>query len=481
MSYPMCMRICEDITWNPFRTPASRIVLPMTSYLATPYPMCVGSARGHWNPSCRTPASEPSRSAGPPLTSPTRDPVRARWLSLPFFRPSMQLLSWLSCGRCRRRRGRRSIRGTCTGLIRAFDRHMNLLLVDVREDYTALVPDREPPKPGSKRQEQRRRRPQEGAPSPDPLQGAGGGGMGVELGSGDSRGNQPADVGGAGSARGLSTGVGGEGEEGGWGGSVSWGGGGSVSWGGGGSGAEEVEGVCHPHGMTPARDAQRKGAPSAEEVAAGDSGGGGDGGGSHTFGGGGGGSGGGGGGDVGRGRGAVAPAAAGSSGAAAELVNTESVVGVRNEAVPSSHPRETPCSTETTRGLGSEQQPTTGVFLAEKEEANDGGPGAGRDSRIGGVQPPPGGAERADRTGVGGQGQRGGFGQPPVEGGGPDGQEGGGGSGTTEVMKKKSTRKSRGRGPWRGELVPVRRRRFLKQLMIRGDNVVMIWEESPKR
>lgn len=41
-----------------------------------------------------------------------------------------------------------SVRGTCTGLLRAFDKHMNLLLVDVQEDYTSLVPDRDPgPKP----------------------------------------------------------------------------------------------------------------------------------------------------------------------------------------------------------------------------------------------------------------------------------------------------------------------------------------------
>lgn len=38
-------------------------------------------------------------------------------------------------------------------------------------------------------------------------------------------------------------------------------------------------------------------------------------------------------------------------------------------------------------------------------------------------------------------------------------------------------RRSRRKGPWRGELVPIRRQRFLKQLFIRGDNVVMVWEE----
>lgn len=41
---------------------------------------------------------------------------------------------------------------------------------------------------------------------------------------------------------------------------------------------------------------------------------------------------------------------------------------------------------------------------------------------------------------------------------------------------KSGRRRSRHKGPWRGELVAVRRQRFLKQLLIRGDNVVMIWE-----
>ncbi|CAM9460361.1 unnamed protein product [Scytosiphon promiscuus] len=45
--------------------------------------------------------------------------------------------------------------------------------------------------------------------------------------------------------------------------------------------------------------------------------------------------------------------------------------------------------------------------------------------------------------------------------------------------KTKSSRRHRGRGPWTGKLMPVRRQRFLKQVLIRGDNVVMIWE-APK-
>lgn len=59
---------------------------------------------------------------------------------------------------------------------------------------------------------------------------------------------------------------------------------------------------------------------------------------------------------------------------------------------------------------------------------------------------------------------------------------GGGASGETraaEGRKKKATRRSRSKGPWTGELKPVARRRYLKQLLIRGDNVVMIWE-APK-
>lgn len=48
--------------------------------------------------------------------------------------------------------------------------------------------------------------------------------------------------------------------------------------------------------------------------------------------------------------------------------------------------------------------------------------------------------------------------------------------GEVRPEQKKGRRRARNRGPWRGELVPVRRQRFLKQLLIRGDNVVMIWE-----
>lgn len=46
----------------------------------------------------------------------------------------------------------------------------------------------------------------------------------------------------------------------------------------------------------------------------------------------------------------------------------------------------------------------------------------------------------------------------------------------TRGAKWTGRRRHRRRGPWRGELKEVRRQRFLKQLLIRGDNVVMVWE-----
>lgn len=54
------------------------------------------------------------------------------------------------------------------------------------------------------------------------------------------------------------------------------------------------------------------------------------------------------------------------------------------------------------------------------------------------------------------------------------------GASRTPGKGRKSTRRSRGKGPWTGEFMLVRRRRFLKQVLIRGDNVVMI-SECPKR
>lgn len=55
------------------------------------------------------------------------------------------------------------------------------------------------------------------------------------------------------------------------------------------------------------------------------------------------------------------------------------------------------------------------------------------------------------------------------------------GSSTSGRRSKRSgRRRDRHRGPWRGELKEVKRERFLKQLLIRGDNVVMIWE-APHR
>lgn len=43
--------------------------------------------------------------------------------------------------------------------------------------------------------------------------------------------------------------------------------------------------------------------------------------------------------------------------------------------------------------------------------------------------------------------------------------------------RKKSSRRYRRRGVRTGEIQLVKRRRFLKQLLIRGDNIVMVWEE----
>lgn len=315
---------------------------------------------------------------------------------------------------------------------------MNLLLVDVREDYTAFVPAREP-KPGSKRQE---RRPQ-GAPSSKPLQEPG---VGVEEEGKGSQGKPP-DIGVARPAPGLRAAVRGEGGKGGWGGGggVSWGGGGSVSWGGGGDGGvEEVKGLSYAHCVT-TPDAHREGALGTQELEAGGGGSGGD------------------------DRGAVAPSA-GFTGARAEFPSA----GARIEAA-SPHPGETRRVAETTSGPGNSQ--SAGPYLAEKGQISDNEQqGAGRFVRIGEAQRPPGEGGGSDSKGVGGQEQQGSCGQPPPDGRGSGLQEEGGASGQTEAKKKKSTRRSRGRGPWTGELVPVRRRRFLKQLMIRGDNVVMIWE-----
>lgn len=43
--------------------------------------------------------------------------------------------------------------------------------------------------------------------------------------------------------------------------------------------------------------------------------------------------------------------------------------------------------------------------------------------------------------------------------------------------RKRSSRRYRRKGVRTGEIKLVNRRRFLKQLLIRGDNVVMVWEE----
>lgn len=328
---------------------------------------------------------------------------------------------------------------------------MNLLLVDVREDYTAFVPARDP-KPRSKGYEQR----PPGAPSQE---------KGVGVGRGEEPGGNPADaedVSSAASAPGVRAGVGGEGGDGVWGGGggVSWTGGGSVSWGGGDGGIEEIKRVSHRHGMAARESDGREGVFGAEEVEDGGVVGRGC---SDVFGSGGGG------GD----RGAVA--AVEDLSGSREPMSAESV-SVRNES-PSFVPGEAQPFVGTTGVLGSRRTPD--VHLAEQADVNNRGQGAGQMSRIGEVQPPPGEGGGGDRKRVGGQGQQGGFGHPPVEGGRSGGQENGGASRTVEV-KKKSTRRSRGRGPWTGELVPVRQRRFLKQLLIRGDNVVMIWESAKR-
>ncbi|CAM9453026.1 unnamed protein product [Sphacelaria rigidula] len=93
------------------------------------------------------------------------------------------------------------------------------------------------------------------------------------------------------------------------------------------------------------------------------------------------------------------------------------------------------------------------------------------------------GSGREQLQSGGGEGRTGAEGRTGDGGGSRD--CGGGDSLRTVEMERKSPpqrraksggRRSRHKGRWRGELVEVRRTRYLKQLLIRGDNVVMVWQ-----
>lgn len=352
----------------------------------------------------------------------------------------------------------RSVRGTCTGLIRAFDRHMNLLLVDVQEVYTAFVPARDggergggggnaedphmlskPPWSSKKKTKPPRRTAPSGAQTGRTQA------MDVERAQA-GEGRHSADIedvsGPAAADARASPGV-----------RVN-------SDGGAGSGKDVVRGPGDGLRGQEARAgaAARRGAggPVASSSAVRDAGG------TSTN-------------EIGGSSGGDGVGNADNDNIGQDTEGARLKRPGRDPgaiSVPDSVP---PAEGDKVRGQG-------GGFGDEKRgQEEEHGRGTTRkvllaqewgvDSdadREGGAQEPPATPEGTKQ-------------QPLAEGkaGVDDGERGdlrGDGQSKPETRRNKSSRRHRGRGPWTGELMPVRRERFLKQVLIRGDNVVMIWE-----